>query len=174
MKILRVFGLKSIWSMPVVFLVVFIVIFSALLLLPHKVSAADAGEYVYFRIDTELNVLNAKGVTVEWSCNGTASGSIIETAGGIASESAAGIGQAIDGIVNVASASKEMTDSTCAFGASQTIRAKVSLDGWITRKWNASLPASASAAPTTWVIFLTCSREARLGTTPPNFACSFI
>ena len=103
--------------------------------------AANPGEFVFFRIDTELDVLNDKGITVEWSCNGTASGSISETAGGIASEST----QLIDGIVKVASASKEMTDATCIFNTSDTIRAKVSLGGWATRKWTVALPASTSS-----------------------------
>ena len=108
---------------------------------PDSALAADAGEFVFFRIDTEINVLNAKGVTVEWSCNGTASGSITETAGGIASEST----QLIDGIVKVASASKEMTDATCIFNTSDTIKAKVSLGGWLTRRWSVLLPASTSS-----------------------------
>jgi len=106
----------------------------------NRAYAADAGEYVFFRIDTELDVLNANGVTVEWSCNGTASGSITED--GLASESTL----ALDGIVKVASASKEMTDATCIFGTSDTVSGKVSLGGWVTRRWTASLPASGAAA----------------------------
>ncbi len=120
----------------------------ALVVSTNNAKAADASEFVYFRIDTELDVLNAKGVTVEWSCNGLASGSISETAGGIASEST----QSVDGIVKVASISKEWTDSTCSTAAGGTIKAKVSIDGWITRRWAATLAASTSysAAFTTY------------------------
>ncbi|GEM_PF-6139131 len=123
-----------------------LVLVLALVVYPNNAKAADAGEFVYFRIDTELDVLNAKGVTVEWSCNGTASGSITETAGGIASEST----QLVDGTVKVASASKEMTDATCIFGTSDTIQAKVSIDGWVTRRWSVALPASTSSVFSTY------------------------
>ena len=119
--------------------------------LADSAHAVDGvAENIYFRIDTEIDVLNAKGVTVEWSCNGTASGSITDVADGIASESALGIGSVVDGIVNVASSSKEMTDSTCAvaggavWDGSKTIRAKVSLGGWVTRRWTEVLVASTS------------------------------
>jgi len=126
--------------------VVFVTVLSAFLLLPqHGAKAADSGgEYIYFRIDTELDVLNAKGVTVEWSCNGAASGSITDTLAGYASESSPGI----DGIVKVASISKEFTDSTCIFGSS-TISAKATINGWVTRKWTAALLASTSVPFTT-------------------------
>jgi len=123
-----------------------LVVVLALVIYPNNAKAADDGEFVYFRIDTELDVLNDKGVTVEWSCSGTASGSITETAGGIASEST----QLIDGIVKVASASKEMTDATCIFGTSDTIQAKVSIDGWVTRRWSIALPASTSSVFSTY------------------------
>ena len=122
-----------------------LVLVLALVIYPNNAKAADAGEFVYFRIDTELDVLNDKGVTVEWSCNGTASGSISETAGGIASEST----QLIDGIVKVASDSAEMTNATCIFGTSDTIQAKSTIDGWVTRRWSIALPASGSAVFTT-------------------------
>lgn len=137
-----------------VFVLVFVL---ALVMFPNNAKAANPGEFVYFRIDTELDVLNAKGVTVEWSCDGTASGSITETDPvGIASESAIGttIGQHVDGIINVASASKEMTDSTCTvlgqnWSSAKTIRAKVSLDGWVTRRWSQVMAASTSTPFTT-------------------------
>lgn len=117
----------------------------------RQAYAADAGEFVFFRVDTELDVLNDKGITVEWSCNGTASGSITESAGGIASEST----QLIDGTVKVASASKEMTDSTCTvlgqqWDGSKTIKGKVSLDGWVTRRWSVVLPASTATPFSTY------------------------
>lgn len=126
--------------------IVFVTVLSALLLLPqHEAKAADTGgEYIYFRIDTELDVLNAKGVTVEWSCNGAASGSITDTLAGYASESS----PEIDGIVKVATISQEFITSTCVFGSS-TIRAKATINGWVTRKWTAVLLASTSVPFTT-------------------------
>ncbi len=130
------------------FFIVFLflaVLFTAFLLLSNKALANDGSkELVYFRIDTELDVLNSKGVVVSWTCGGsTASGSITD---GTASESSLGDGVVQDGIVEVASSSKEMTDAGCIFNTSDTITAKVVLNGWVTRRWTASLPASSSAA----------------------------
>jgi len=131
--------------------IAFIIALSAFFMLSNKAKAANTGEFVRFRIDTELNVLNAKGATVEWSCNGTASGSITDNT---ASESAADLGVVADGIIDVASASKEMTDPGCTvlgsqWDGSKTISAKVSIDGWVTRRWTATLVASASVPFTT-------------------------
>lgn len=133
----------GIWSISI-FIFLFLISFS---ITSNKAKAADGGEFVFFRIDTELNVANAKDtnnkVTVEWSCSGTASGSITDAT---ASESS----NALDGIIKVASASTEMTTSTCDFGGdADTIRAKVSLDGWVTRRWSVALAASAAAEFTT-------------------------
>ncbi len=136
MEIPNVFSSKSIWPM----LAVFAVVLSAFLLIPwHGARAAnDASEYVYFRIDTELDVLEAKtALIVDWSCSGTASGSITDNT---ASEST----QALDGIVKVASVSKEWTDSTCSTKNGGTIRAKAYVNGWVTRRWTAVFLASTS------------------------------
>ncbi len=114
------------------------------LLSANSASAADAGEFVFFRVDTELDVLNFRTsdttnkVTVEWSCSGAASGSIQDNT---ASEST----NTLDGIIKVSSASKEFTDSTCNFTGTKTIRAKSTLGGWVTRRWSIALPASGSA-----------------------------
>lgn len=108
--------------------------------------AADAGEFVFFRIDSEINVLIAdKGtLTVRWYCtDGTSFGQVND---GTASEST----NAADGIIKVASASKEMTDGGCVFGTSDTIRASVSINGWAEREWiDVTLPASGSNPFTT-------------------------
>ncbi len=129
-----------IWST----LVVVALLVAAFFIISNNAHAADAGEFVFFRIDTELDVANAKDtsnkVTVEWSCNGTASGSVQDNT---ASEST----NTLDGIVKVSSASTEMTNSTCDFGGdADTIKGKVSLDGWVTRRWSVLLAASSSAA----------------------------
>lgn len=136
-------------------LIVFIVIavlFTAFLLLSNRVRAADAGEFVLFRIDTELDVLNTKGggVTVEWSCTGTASGSVTDNT---ASESAlAPDGQSLNGIIEIASASKEMTDAGCTVpganwnATTKNIKGKVSVNGWVTRRWTEATALASSAA----------------------------
>src|SRR3989338_600055 len=104
---------------------------SAFLLLSDRARAADAGEFVHFRIETELNVLIAdKGtLTIRWYCTGATSFGEIND--GTASEST----NLADGIVKVASASKEMTDSSCTFGVTDTLRASASIDGWVAREW---------------------------------------
>ncbi|MEK7151448.1 MAG: hypothetical protein AAB784_01890, partial [Patescibacteria group bacterium] len=97
-----------VWSTFVV-----VALLAAFFIISNNAHAADAGEFVFFRIDTELDVANAKDtsnkVTVEWSCSGTASGSVQDNT---ASEST----NTLDGIVKVSSASTEMTNSTCDFG----------------------------------------------------------
>ncbi|PJE51037.1 MAG: hypothetical protein COV29_02060 [Candidatus Yanofskybacteria bacterium CG10_big_fil_rev_8_21_14_0_10_36_16] len=122
------------WSFNL--LAVFVVFLFAVILIPGETYAADAGEFVFFRIDTELDVLNDNGVTINFSC-GSGLGTITDNT---ASEST----QAADGIIKVASASKEMTDAGCIFGTSDTITGSASLDGWVTRDFTVALPASAS------------------------------
>lgn len=141
MEIPKVFSSKNIWLMSIVF----VVILSAFLLLPrYEANAADPGEYVWFRIDTELDVLNAKDtnnkVTVRWYCTGATSfGQVTDNT---ASEST----NVLDGIIKVASNSKEMTDASCTIGASETLRASVSLDGWVEREWTVSAFMGASTS----------------------------
>ncbi len=125
----------SIWSISI-FVFLFLISFS---ITSNKAKAANAGEFIYFNIDTELDVRNDKDVshkvTVNWSCASGLTGSITDNT---PSEST----NALDGVIYVASASKENTDAGCTFGASKTIRASVSLDGWVTRTWTVALPAS--------------------------------
>jgi hypothetical protein len=122
------------------FLILPIFLISAFLLLPNKANAAnDVSEYVFFRVDTELDVLNDKGVTVHWTCGAAGNGSVTDNT---TSEST----QALDGIIKVASKSKEMTDAGCDFKNGSTITASASINGWVTRKWTVALPASSSLA----------------------------
>lgn len=120
------------------------VLFTAFLLLSNRAHAADDGEYIFFRVDTELNVPNAKNtsnkVTVRWYCDGAS------TFGEVTDNTASESTDALDGIIKVASNSKEMTDSSCTIGASETLRASVSLDGWVTRSWTAASFPGASTS----------------------------
>ncbi|MDP3696699.1 MAG: hypothetical protein Q8R55_01550, partial [Candidatus Taylorbacteria bacterium] len=118
--------------------------FAVFLFGANSANAADDGEFVFFRIDTEINVLNDKGVTVRWYCTGgTSFGQVTD---GTASEST----NLQDGIVKVASNSKEMTDGGCIFNTSDTIRASVSLGGWVDQEWiDVTLPATTSSPFTT-------------------------
>lgn len=120
------------------------VLFAAFLLLSNKVYAADAGEYVFFRVDTELNVPNAKDtsnkVIVRWYCTGAT------TFGQVTDNTASESTNALDGIIKVASNSKEMTDASCTIGSSETLRASVSLDGWVEKEWTASSFPGASGS----------------------------
>lgn len=128
-----------VWSMMVV-----VALMAAFFVFSHKANAADAGEFVFFRVDTELDVPNAKDtsnkVTVRWYCEGGSGfGQVTDNT---ASEST----DALDGIIKVASASKEMTDSGCTIGQSETLRASVSLDGWLEREWTAASFPGASTS----------------------------
>lgn len=128
-----------------IFLSVFLAVF---LYLSNKTFAADAGEFVFFRVDTELDVPNAKDtsnkVTVRWYCTGAT------TFGQVTDNTASESTNALDGIIKVSSVSKEMTDASCTFGAGETLRASVSLDGWVEREWSETFPASGSAVFSTY------------------------
>lgn len=127
-----------------VFIAILAVLFTAFLLLSNTARAADAGEYVFFRVDTELDIPNAKDtsnkVTVRWYCDGAT------TFGQITDNTASESTNTLDGIIKVASNSKEMTDSSCTIGASETLRASVSLDGWVEREWTAASFPGASTS----------------------------
>ena len=129
-----------------VFIVV-AVLFTAFLLLSNGADAAyEAGEHTWFRIDSELDVLIAnKGtLTLRWYCGGAAT--FGEVNDGTSSESTS----SADGIVKVASNSKEMTDASCTIGASETLRASASIDGWVAREWTAaSFPGASTSTPFT-------------------------
>ncbi|MBI2062809.1 MAG: SH3 domain-containing protein [Candidatus Yanofskybacteria bacterium] len=121
------------------------VLLTAFLLLSGRAYAADASEHLLFRVDTELNVPNAKDtsnkVTVRWYCDGASTfGEVTDNTGSESTDS-------LDGIIRVASNSKEMTDASCTIGASETLRASVSLDGWLEREWTVtSFPGASTAA----------------------------
>src|SRR3989338_929404 len=124
-----------------------IAVFAAFLMFSNSASADnDAGEYVFFRIDSEIDVLIAnKGtLTLRWWCtDGTGFGEVQD---GTASEST----NSADGIIKVASSSKEMTDGGCIFNTSDTLRASASIDGWVTTEWTGvDLPASGTDPFTT-------------------------
>jgi len=104
-------------------------------------GAEGVNDYIYFRIDTELDVLNAKGVTVEWSCggNGETSGSYSVYKGSVTDgiSLASDSDNTVDGIVSIASQSAENTGtngSGCDVG--EVVTATVSLGGWVTRVWD--------------------------------------
>jgi len=126
---------------------VFVLIFVALMVLsPNNAKAADAGEYVWFRIDSELDTLIAdKGtLTLRWYCTGATT--FGEVNDGTASESTGAV--TADGIIKIASNSAEMTDSSCTIGASDTLRASASIDGWVVRTWTAtSFPGASTSDP---------------------------
>src|SRR3989344_3190567 len=137
------YRLSSFWS----FLIIGFGVAFSLALFPHSAKAVNAGEFVHFKIDSELDVpmdLTGQKVTVTWTCNGTGFGSVQDNT---ASEST----NALDGTIKVPSVSKEMTDAGCDFVGDKTILgASASLDGWVTREWSGvAIPASTTAAFTT-------------------------
>ncbi len=134
MEMPKVFSVKSIWSMSIVF----VVILSAFLLLPRVAEAAVSFEAIRFRIDTELDVINAKGVTVRWTCAGGSGYGEITDGGAVASDSSA------DGLITVASASAENSATHAGCNATESITATVSLDGWVRRVWTDTITASTS------------------------------
>ncbi|HEY4507144.1 MAG TPA: SH3 domain-containing protein [Candidatus Paceibacterota bacterium] len=125
---------------------VFVATLATFLLFSDKAHAADDGEFVWFRIDTELNDLLSEGgtLTIRWYCDGASSfGQVNDNT---ASEST----NARDGIIKVASASAEMTAASCTIGESETLRASASIDGWVVREWtNASFPGASTSSPFT-------------------------
>ena len=139
----KTFFYSEVFGRVFVIFAILTVLFTVFLLLSNKAHAANAGEFVHFRIDSELDVLIAdKGtLTIRWTC-GSGLGLVED---GTASEST----NSPDGIVKVASASKEMTDAGCIFGTSDTITASSSIDGWVAREWSVALPASGSDPFTT-------------------------
>lgn len=119
------------------------VIFTVFLLLSNRAKAADDGEYVHFRIESELDVLIADQgtLTIRWYCDGAT------TFGEVNDDTASESTQDADGIVIVASNSSEMTDASCTIGESETLRASASIDGWVTREWTqASFPGASTSA----------------------------
>lgn len=116
------------------------VLFAAFLLLSNKAHAAPSTgfEFMYFRIDTELDVLNGKGVTVKFTCDAeTTIGNVTD---GTASEST----NLADGIVKLASTSAELNNCD----TSDTVTASVSLNGWVTRVFTGTITASTSNGET--------------------------
>lgn len=147
MEIPKVFSSKNIWSM----LVVFVVVLSAFLLMPYKASAVEV-DYIYFRIDTELNVLQSKAaVTIRWYCSdSTGTGLVTDNT---ASESAGSPrGRALDGTIIVASTSTEMGigNASCSFDSAtaETFRASASLDGWVARTWTGTFSTASGSYET--------------------------
>lgn len=121
------------------------VFLTAFLLLSNNANAADVEEHLKFKVDTELDVPNAKDtsnkVTVRWYCDGAT------TFGQVTDNTSSESTNTLDGIVTVASNSKEMTDASCTIGASETLRASASLDGWVEREWTvASFPGASTSA----------------------------
>lgn len=111
------------------------------LVAPHALASQTGFEFMYFRIDTELNVLNDKGVTVVWTCNGSGQGSITDAT---ASEST----NSQDGIVKLASTSAENSTANAGCDSGEAITATVSLSGWVTRTWSGTVSASTSNGET--------------------------
>src|SRR3989344_2177439 len=125
----------SVWS-----ICLFAIIFSVFIIFPNNVKAAASTgfEYMYFRIDTELDVLNGNGATVTFTCDAeTTVGSVTD---GTASEST----NSADGIIKIASTSNELINCD----ATDTVTATVSLGGWITRTFSGTLTASTSDGAT--------------------------
>ncbi len=119
--------------------VVFIVILSAFLLLPHKASAAKVD--VLFRIDTELDKLNGDGVTIRWYCD--AGGGFGEVQDG----SAASDSSSVNGVIKVGSTSAEMGINNASCSQGETFRASASLNGWVTETWTGTVGADEFTTP---------------------------
>ncbi|MGD0976861.1 MAG: SH3 domain-containing protein [Minisyncoccia bacterium] len=135
-KILRIASFGSI---------IFVVALSIFLLRPNRANASYIpNEYVRFRVDTELDQLNTHTVSIKWQCNGTGFGQITDNS---ASESdSSNLPRALDGIIQVASTSKEMTDAGCD-ATHLSLTATASVDGWVNRRWTDTILASTSLSP---------------------------
>jgi hypothetical protein len=138
------------WSFGLVFVLVFIL---SWVIFPHGASAAgkglDTADYILFRIDTELNVLNGKGVTVQWSCGGGAVSGSYKTKYGLVTDGTASDsdynGGVPDGIIEVASASAENTGTNgSGCDVNEALTATASLNGWVNRTWTS--PAISNTA----------------------------
>ncbi len=123
----------SVWS-----ICLFAIIFSTFVFAPNAKAAHSTGiEYVYFRIETELDTLNDKAVTVNFTCNSFVTvGNVTD---GAASEST-GIATTPDGVIRLASGSAELNNCD----VDDTLRASVSIDGWVTRTFSTTIRASTS------------------------------
>lgn len=122
-----------------------LVVASFFILLSNKASAAGTGfEFIYFRIDTELDVIldTTGGATVTWTCNEETSQGVVTD--GTASESDGGT---LDGIIMIASTSLENNASNADCDSTETITATVSFSGWVNRTWSDILLASTSIDP---------------------------
>ena len=108
-------------------------------------NAIDTADYIYFRIDTEINVLNDKSVLVKWSCGGGAtSGSLSIYQGSVTDGTSSDSDGLVNGIVQIASQSLEnagANGSGCDGG--ESITASVSLGGWVSRTWTSSITDTA-------------------------------
>lgn len=122
-------------------ILVFVAVVFAVFGISRQAHAAGAGgtgfEYVYFRIDTEIDNLNDQGVSIRFRCDGTGEGILTD---GTASEST----NSQDGIIKLASRSAEFGSAEAGCDAGETITATVSLGGWLSRTWSGTVAASTS------------------------------
>ena len=126
------FGRKYAWSLFILPMLLFAAFFVSV----NKAQAGGTGfENIRFNIDTELDVINNQGVTVIFKCNGTGQGSVTD---GVASDSAA------DGVITISSTSAEFGNGESGCDSGETITATVSLGGWVSRTWTATVAASTS------------------------------
>lgn len=97
-------------------------------------SGLNTAKYVYFRVDTELDVLayySTNGATVTWRCNGSNYGSVTD---GSASDSD-GIA---NGVIKVSSTSLEMGDAESGCDAGEALTATASFSGWVNRNFTST------------------------------------
>lgn len=97
-------------------------------------TGLDTADYIYFRVDTELDVpayYSTSGATIRWSCGTGLYGLVTD---GTASDSDG----AVNGVVQVASASAEMGDSESGCDVSDTLTGSASFSGWVTRNFTAT------------------------------------
>ncbi len=98
-------------------------------------TGLDTADYLYFRVDTEINVpayYGASGATVNWSCDGsTTQGTVTD---GTASDSDG----AVNGVIKVASASNENANAQASCDVSDTLTSSASFSGWVTRNFTAT------------------------------------
>ena len=126
----------SVWSVCL-----FAIMFTVFIIFPNNAKADSFNDFIFFRIDTELNQPNtngaaALGATVTWRCNGSGYGIVQD---GTASESGGAVNA--DGIVKIASLSAENIAAKAGCDAGESITATASLNGWVSRLWSGTVSA---------------------------------
>ena len=149
------------WSRTIKFFAFSVVVLATFVLFGSSARADSFNDFIFFRIDTELNTPNTNGAaataaTVTWRCNGSGYGIVQD---GTASES--GGAANADGIVKIASLSAENVAAKAGCDAGESITATVSLDGWVSRLWSGTV--SAGGANTTFTTYASMDYNFKVG-----------